>query len=239
MSSFLCSSPPFASSNLRTSTNPPLSPSSSPTKSSSRLTASQERRAARLQRPFADVSKSPTDGYVDVSGSSDGSSPLKYDPLRAKRRRDHGAALARRRQALFHAARGGDDEMIRFIWLSEKKRWELDLQRDADDMGLSIDELLALENEQLSNNEFGPADTIMRDRRRDPLTYTHIDDVISSDDEMVRMMEIEEQKELEDAERLYFTQQQNHSCKEVPDIPQDIAEWLMEDRDDGMAVDEP
>ncbi|KAK9369274.1 hypothetical protein V1509DRAFT_620241 [Lipomyces kononenkoae] len=237
MSSFLCSSPPFASSNLRPSTNPSRSPSSSPVKSPSPLTVSQQRRAARLQRPFADVPRSPTGGYGEVSGSSDGSSPLKYDPLRAKRRRDHGAALARRRQALFHAARGGDDEMVRFIWLSEKKRWELELQRDAAEMGLSIDELLALENEQLSNNEFGCADTIIREGTQDLLIYPQIDEVITADDEMIRLMEIEEQKELEDAERLYLMQQQNDSCNEVSDIPLDVAEQLLEDSDDNMAID--
>ncbi|KAK9315055.1 hypothetical protein V1522DRAFT_415151 [Lipomyces starkeyi] len=234
MSSFLCSSPPFAPSNLRISTNSSSSPPSSPVKGSSRLNASRERRAARLQRPFANVPKSLSHGYVEASGSSDGSSPSKYDPLRAKRRRDHGAALARKRQALFHAARGGDDEMMRIVWLSEKRRWEHELRCDADEMGLSVDELLALENEQLSHHEFGSVDGIMSDRTQDQLNNTRLHDANSADEEMIRMMEIEEQNELEDAERLYMI---NQSCKEVPDIPQDIAELLLEDYDADIDMD--
>ncbi|KAK9353409.1 hypothetical protein V1523DRAFT_410991 [Lipomyces doorenjongii] len=237
MSSFLCSSPPFAPSNLRISTYSSSSPPSSPVKGSSRLNASQERRAARLQRPFANVPKSLSHGDIGASGSSDGSSPPKYDPLRAKRRRDHGAALARRRQALFHAARGGDDEMMRFVWLAEKRRWEQELRCDADDMGLSVDELLALENEQLSHHEFGSVDGIMSDRSQGPQNNDRLHDANSADEEMIRMMEIEEQKQLEDAERLYMTQRQKHSGNEVPDIPQDIVELLLEDYDDDMDMD--
>ncbi|KAK9386129.1 hypothetical protein V1515DRAFT_605421 [Lipomyces mesembrius] len=237
MSSFLCSSPPFAPSNLRISTNSSSSPPSSPVKGSSRLNASQERRAARLQRPFANVPKSLSHGDVEASGSSDGSSPPKYDPLRAKRRRDHGAALARRRQALFHAARGGDDEMMRFVWLSEIRRWEHELRCDADEMGLGVDELLALENEQLSNHEFGSLDGIMSDLSQCQQNNARLHDANSADEEMIRMMEIEEQNQLEDAERLYMTQQQKQCCKEVPDIPQDIAELLQDDYDDDIDMD--
>ncbi|KAK9242559.1 hypothetical protein V1506DRAFT_547154 [Lipomyces tetrasporus] len=235
MSSFLCSSPPFAPSNLRISTNSSPSPPSSPIKGPSPLPTSYERRAARLRRPFANVPNSLSPSNVEPSGSSDGSSPLKYDPLRAKRRRDHSAALARRRQALFHAARGGDDEMARFVWLSEKRRWEHELQRDADEMGLDIDELLALENEQLSNQAFGSVDGLMSDHGHNQEKDLQLQIVTGADEEMLRVMEIEEQKELEEAQLLFMKQMQSQAT-EVPDIPQDIAELLLDDYDDDMDV---
>ncbi|KAK9456206.1 hypothetical protein V1511DRAFT_496845 [Dipodascopsis uninucleata] len=173
---YLCSSPPFSPSNLRVVSS--SSPPSSPLKGASIRLANQMKRENHLKGvlsvsgPLGDGhSESSDDLRDDFSNGMDRSRTDSSNIFRQRRQRDHAAILQKKRQAMFLAARGGEEEMMRIICLADRKKWEREmLQEDLD-----MDELLALEQES---------------------TRLEIGDNQDMDEEILEQLEEEEREEL-------------------------------------------
>ncbi|KAK9382769.1 uncharacterized protein V2V93DRAFT_365944 [Kockiozyma suomiensis] len=140
------SSPPFEPSRLRSSSIALDDASSSPTHSPSTI----QRRQASLQRTF--------------SSQMNSSSPIKANPpsdsLRDRRRKQRLDSLVQRRQAIYHAVRGGDEELMRRIDEVENRKLERELREQAEQENISIDELLALEEETRNQSDQMMADMV-------------------------------------------------------------------------------